>query len=86
MDPLYSCSVGITMRFPHIFKSPPAQVTLNWNTMSYHLIKAKEKQCLMTLPKEDQVMICLKTEKECLISRDKMKVMITCDHTQRITI
>ena len=49
-------------------KSPPAQVTLNESMMSYCLIKAKEKQCLTTLPKEDQVMTLLEIEKECLVS------------------
>ena len=49
-------------------------------------MRAKEKQCLTTLPKEDQVMICLETEKECFVSRDEMKVMIACDHTQCIAI
>ena len=67
-------------------KSPPAQATLNESMMSYHLIKAKEKQCLTTLLKEDQVMTLLDIEKECLISRDEMKVMIACDHTQCIAV
>ena len=41
---------------------------------------------LMTLPKEDQAMIHLKTKKECIISRDETKVMIACDHTQCIAV
>ena len=64
----------------------PAQVMSNWRTTSCHLIREKEKQCLMTLPKEDQAMIHLETEKECIVSKDKTKVMITCDHTQCIAI
>ena len=54
--------------------------------MLYHLIKAKKRQCLTTLPKEDQVMIHLETEKECFISRDETKVMIAHDHTRHIAI
>ena len=41
---------------------------------------------LMTLPKEDQAMIHLKTKKERIISRDEMKVMIAHDHTQCVAI
>ena len=41
---------------------------------------------LTTLPKEDQAMIDLKTKKEHIVSRDKTKVMIACDHTQCITV
>ena len=40
----------------------------------------------MTLPKEDQAMIHLKTKKECIVSRDETKVMITHDHTQCVTV
>ena len=40
----------------------------------------------MTLPKEDQAMIHLKTKKECIVSRDETKVMIAHDHTQYIAI
>ena len=57
-------------------KSPPAQATLNESMTLYRLIKAKAKQCLTTLPKEDWDMTLLENGKECLISRDEMKVMI----------
>ena len=49
-------------------KSPPAQAMLNKSTMSYHLIKAKEKQCPTTLHKEDQGMTLLENGKEHLVS------------------
>ena len=61
-------------------KSPPVQAML------YCLIKAKAKQCLTMLPKEDQDMTLLENGKECLVPRDEMKVMIAHDHTQCITI
>ena len=48
--------------------------------------KGKGKQCLMTLPKEDHAMIHLETEKEHIILRDEMKVMIAHDHTQCVTV
>ena len=67
-------------------KNPPAQVTLNWRMMSCHLIKAKKKQCLTTLPKEDQAMIHIETEREHILSRDKMKVMIAHNHIQRVAV
>ena len=67
-------------------KSPPVQATLNKSTTSYHLIKAKEKQFLTTLPKEDWVMTLLEIGKEDLVSQDETKVMITCNHTQCVTI
>ena len=50
------------------YKSPPAQVMLNESMMLYCLTKAKEKQCLTTLPKEDQGMTLLEIGKEHLIS------------------
>ena len=31
-------------------------------------------------------MILLEIKKECFVSRDEMKVMITCDHTQCIAV
>ena len=31
-------------------------------------------------------MIHLETERECIVLRDEMKVMIACDHTQSIAI
>ena len=49
-------------------KCPPAQVMLNKSMTLYCLIRAKEKQCLTTLPKEVQVMTLLEIEKEHLIS------------------
>ena len=67
-------------------KSPPVQVTLNLSMTLYHLIKARAKQCLTTLHKEDQGMTLLENGKERLISQDEMKVMIACDHTQYIAI
>ena len=41
---------------------------------------------LMTLPKEDQAMIHIKTKKERIVSRDETKVMITCNHTQCVAV
>ena len=67
-------------------KSPPVQATLNLSMMSYCLIKARAKQCLTTLCKEDQGMTLLENEKECLVSGDEMKVMIARDHTQYIAV
>ena len=67
-------------------KSPSAQVTSNESMMLYHLIKAKEKQCLTRLPREDQVMTLLEIGKEHLVSWDETTVMIACDHTQCIPI
>ena len=49
-------------------KSPPVRATLNLSTMSYHLIKARVKQCPTTLRKEDQGMTLLENGKEHLIS------------------
>ena len=54
--------------------------------MLYCLIKAKGRQCLMTLLKEDQAMIYLKTKKGHIISRDETKVMIARDHTQCVAV
>ena len=48
--------------------------------------KGKGKQCPTTLRKEDQGMILLENRKERLISQDEMKVMITHDHAQCVTI
>ena len=62
----------------------PVQVTSNLSTMSYHLIKARAKQCPTTLHKEDQGMTLLENGKECLVSQDEMKVMITCNHAQYV--
>ena len=67
-------------------KSPPVQVTSNLSTMSYCLIKARAKQCLTTLCKEDQGMTHLENEKEHLISWDETKMMIARDHTQYVTV
>ena len=53
---------------------------------SYRLIKAREKQCLTTLRKEDQGMTLLENVKEHLISQDEMKVMIVCDHAQYVIV
>ena len=41
----------------------------NWRTTSCCLIKAKKKQCLTTLPKEDQAMIHLETERAYRLKR-----------------
>ena len=49
-------------------KSPPVQATSNLSMMSYRLIKARVKQCLRTLRKEDQGMTLLENGKEHLIS------------------
>ena len=48
--------------------------------------KARAKQCPTTLRKEDQGMTLLENGKECLVSQDKMKVMITRDHAQHVTV
>ena len=64
----------------------PVRAISKLNMTSYHLIKARAKQCPTTLCKEDQGMTLLENGKECLVSRDKMKVMIACDHTQCVTI
>ena len=60
-------------------KSPPVQVMSNLSTTSYHLIKARAKQCPTTLRKEDQGMTLLENGKEHLISQDETKVMIARD-------
>ena len=52
----------------------------------YRLIKARAKQCLTTLHKEDQGMTLLENGKEHLISRDETKVMIARDHAQHIAV
>ena len=52
----------------------------------YCLIKARVRQCLTTLHKEDQDMTLLENGKEHIISRDEMEVMITCDHAQYVAI
>ena len=49
-------------------KSPPVRVTSNLSTTSYCLIKARAKQCVTTLHKEDQGMTLLENGKECLVS------------------
>ena len=54
-------------------KSPPVWVTSNLSTTSYHLIKARAKQCPTTLRKEDQGMTLLENGKEHLISQDEWK-------------
>ena len=56
------------------------------STMSYHLIKARVKQCPTTLRKEDQGMTLLENGKERLVSRDETKVMIAHDHTQHVAV
>ena len=84
-----------TLQQPHLLqevdhklghKSPPVWVTSNLSTMSYHLIKARAKQCLTTLCKEDQGMTLLENGKERLVSWDKTKVRITRDHAQHIAV
>ena len=67
-------------------KSPPVQATSNLSTTSYHLIKARAKQCPTTLRKEDQGMTLLENGKEHLVSQDEMKVMITRNHTQHVAV
>ena len=67
-------------------KSPLVWATLNLSTTLYCLIKARAKQCPTTLCKEDQGMTLLENRKECLVSWDEMKVMITCDHTQYVAV
>ena len=54
--------------------------------MLYHLVKARAKQCLTTLHKEDQGMAFLENRKERLVSQDEMKVRIARDHAQCVTI
>ena len=67
-------------------KSPPAPVTSNESMMLYHMIKAKAKQCLTTLLKEDWDMTLLENGKEHLVSWDETKVMIARNHTQCVPI
>ena len=67
-------------------KSPPVRATSKLSTMSYHLIKARAKQCPTTLRKEDQGMTLLENRKEHLISRDETKVMIARDHAQCVAV
>ena len=64
----------------------PVRVTSNLSMTSYRLIKARVKQCLTTLRKEDQGMTLLENGKEHLISRDETKVMIAHDHTQHVAV
>ena len=45
-------------------KSPPVRATSNLSMTSYCLIKARAKQCLITLHKEDQGMTILENWKE----------------------
>ena len=52
----------------------------------YHLIKARAKQCPTTLHKEDQGMTLLVNGKEHLVSQDKTKVVITCNHTHCVAV
>ena len=84
-----------TLQQPHLpwevdqklgHKSPPVQVTSNLSTTLYHLIKARAKQCPTTLCKGDQGMTLLENRKECLVSRDEMKVMIARDDIQYVAI
>ena len=84
-----------TLQQPHLLQevdhklgheSPPVQVMSNLSTMSYCLIKARVKQGLTTLRKEDQGMTLLENRKEHLISQDETKVMITHDHAQHIAV
>ena len=65
-------------------KSPPVRAMSNLSKILYHLIKARVKQYPTTLHKEDQGMTLLENGKECLVSRDKMKVMIAHDDTKYI--
>ena len=67
-------------------KSPPVRAMSNLSMTSYRLIKARVKQCPITLRKEDQGMTLLENGKECLISQDETKVMITRDHTQHVAV
>ena len=46
----------------------PSTSNVERELMLYHLIKAKAKQCLTTLPKKDWDMTLLENRKECLIS------------------
>ena len=84
-----------TLQQPHLpwevdqklgHKSPPVWAMSNLSTTSYFLIKARAKQCLTTLRKEDQGMTLLENGKEHLISRDETKVMIACDHAQYVAV
>ena len=84
-----------TLQQPHLpqevdhilgHKSPPVRATLNLRMTLYCLIKARAKQCLTTLRNEDQGMTLLENEKERLVSRDEMKVMITHDHAQYVAV
>ena len=63
-----------------------SDIKLEYDVTSYHLIKARVKQCPTTLRKEDQSMTLLENRKECLVSRDEMKVMIARDHAQHVAI
>ena len=85
----------VTLQQPHLpwevdqklgHKSPPVQATSNLSMTSYRLIKARAKQCPTTLCKEDQGMTLLENRKEHLVSRDKTKVMIACDHAQYVAV
>ena len=67
-------------------KSPPVQAMSKLSMTLYHLIKARAKQCPTTLHKEDHGVTLLENGKEHLISRDEMKVVIACDHTQCVTV
>ena len=67
-------------------KSPPVRATLNLSTMLYCLIKARAKQCPITLSKEDQGMTLLENGKEHLVSWDETKAMIARNHAQCITV
>ena len=58
---------------------------LNWRTTSYLLTRAKGRQCLMTLPEEDQAMIHLETKRQCIILRDEMKVLIVITLSTSLT-
>ena len=49
-------------------KSPPVRATSRLSMTLYHLIKAREKQCPITLRKKDQDMTLLENGKECLVS------------------
>ena len=49
-------------------QEPPVRVMSNLSTTSYRLIKARAKQCLTTLCKEDQGMTLLENGKERLVS------------------
>ena len=66
--------------------SNTVQAMSNLSMTLYHLIKARAKQCLTTLHEEDQGMTLLENGKEHLVSRDKMEVMIACDHAQYVAV